>query len=99
MDYLKNYDWPGNIRELENVIELIVNSEVIQMNLWNEVPDEEEKALSSFRGNTLEQIEKHYITEVINEVKGNMTLAAKILDIARSSLYRKIEKYNITVRK
>ena len=99
MEYLKNYDWPGNIRELENVIELIVNSEVIQMNLWNEVSEEETKPLNSFSGNTLEQMEKHYVTEVIKEVKGNMTLAAKILDIARSSLYRKIEKYNIDVRK
>ncbi|MBZ9686481.1 sigma-54-dependent Fis family transcriptional regulator [Clostridium estertheticum] len=95
MDYLINYDWPGNIRELENVIERIVNSEVIQMNLYNEVPLEEKKSIDLYVGNTLEQMEKHYITEVIKEVNGNMSLAAKILDIARSSLYRKVEKYEI----
>jgi transcriptional regulator of acetoin/glycerol metabolism len=95
MDYLKNYDWPGNIRELENVIERIVNSEVIQMNLYDEVARVEKKASNLYIGNTLEQMEKHHITEVIKEVNGNMSLAAKILDIARSSLYRKIEKYNI----
>jgi transcriptional regulator with PAS, ATPase and Fis domain len=99
MDYLKNYDWPGNIRELENVIERIVNSEVIQMNLYDEVACVEKKASNLYIGNTLEQMEKHHITEVVKEVNGNMSLAAKILDIARSSLYRKIEKYNIDCTK
>jgi len=36
-----------------------------------------------------------HITGVIKNVKGNLTLAAKILDIGRNTLYRKIEKYNI----
>ncbi len=95
MSYLKNYDWPGNIRELENVIERIVNSEQIQMNLSNEIAEKQELSIDLYKDTTLEQMEKHHITEVIKEVKGNMSLAAKILDIARSSLYRKIEKYKI----
>ncbi|WP_291637583.1 sigma 54-interacting transcriptional regulator, partial [Clostridium sp.] len=94
MNYLKNYDWPGNIRELENVIERIVNTEVIQMNLYNDEAEKHKKSIEPYIGITLEQMEKQHITEVIKEVKGNMSLAAKILDIARSSLYRKIEKYN-----
>lgn len=94
MEYLKNYEWQGNIRELENVIELIVNTESIQPNFL------EKKVITSHSAKTnislsLEQVEKQHIITVLNETMGNLTAAAKILGIGRNTLYRKLEKYDI----
>jgi sigma-54 dependent transcriptional regulator, acetoin dehydrogenase operon transcriptional activator AcoR len=94
MDYLKNHEWQGNIRELENVIELIVNTESVQPNFLGK----KVKAINTAKTNiglSLEQVEKQHIMTTLNETLGNVTTAAKILGIGRNTLYRKIEKYDI----
>lgn len=97
MEYLKSYDWPGNIRELENVIEYIVNSETIQKNLYEASM---EQAPVNIRSDiSLDQMEKQYITNIVKETDGNITAASRILGIGRNTLYRKIEKYNIDCSK
>jgi PAS domain S-box-containing protein len=95
MNYLQNYDLPGNIRELENIIELIVNTETIQLNLWNGDIEKNAADIKSDTHLSLDQMEKQHIISVLREYKGNITISAKVLDIGRNTLYRKIEKHNI----
>lgn len=96
LNSLKSREWQGNIRELENVIELIVNTEslqpsmIVKKTLGKEILPKASKLLS------LEEMEKQHISEVLNAALGNVTTAAKILGIGRNTLYRKLEKYEIS---
>ncbi len=94
MSALKAYDWPGNIRELENVVQrmvLMTDGELI------DAPDlpplmrfsaAQEKRLDR----TLADVEAEYIGEVLASVGGNKTRAARILDIDRKTLREKLRR-------
>ena len=94
LDFLKKHEWPGNIRELENVIELIVNTESVQPNFLGNKAKTNPTVLAN-TNLSLEQVEKQHIITVLDETMGNHTAAAKILGIGRNTLYRKLEKYDI----
>ena len=95
---LINYDWPGNIRELENVIELIINTESIPVNLGKKLIRPNEDFLNLDEENLkLEFMEKNHILAVMEKFKGNVTCAAKALGVGRNTLYRKLEKYNLEI--
>jgi transcriptional regulator with GAF, ATPase, and Fis domain len=91
MAVLDRYQWPGNIRELENAIEraMVVAQE----------PElrEEDFALRmpvpEHSPRTLEDMEKLHILAVLEECKGNQTVAAEVLDIDRVTLHNKLKKY------
>jgi len=101
---LKMHNWPGNIRELKNVIERSVILEnnttltpsslpvEIQYNENNPVQDAT-KVLSAF---SLASAEKIHIRKVFNHTNGNKTETARLLNIALTTLYRKLEEYNIS---
>ncbi len=98
---LMNYDFPGNVRELENIIErgvALTNTNVIETGHLPE--DLRELSIKTFRKKdgkipSLDEQEESYIKWVLNEVGGNKTLAAQILGIDRVSLWRKLKKYGL----
>lgn len=94
---LKQYAWPGNIRELKNIIERSVILEDGGQMTVNSLPFEithadPDSALSSF---DLANVEKLHIKKVLNYTKGNKTETARLLNIGLTTLYRKIEEYKI----
>jgi transcriptional regulator with PAS, ATPase and Fis domain len=101
MELLCQYGWPGNIRELENVIERAValtNGPEITV---NELPEYiSNLSIETYRRHdqklpTLEEQEKNYIKWVLDKCEGNKTRAAKIMGIDRVSLWRKIKRFGL----
>jgi DNA-binding NtrC family response regulator len=98
---LMSYDFPGNVRELENIIErgvALTNGAAIETGHLPE--DLRELSIKTFRKKegkipSLEEQEEAYIKWVLSEVGGNKTLAAQILGIDRVSLWRKLKKYGL----
>lgn len=101
MAILTNYDFPGNVRELENIIERGVALTTDEMLKVEQLPDDlravNVRAFRRLREKlpTLETQEADYIHWVLEQTAGNRTRAAEILGIDRVSLWRKLKKYGV----
>lgn len=99
---LQAYSWPGNIRELRNVIErAVLLSEHKNITLKDLHFDGHAQVGTPFLDTrlTLLELEKQHIERVLNEERGRVEKAAKRLGIPRSSLYQKIKKHQIIMSK
>ncbi len=101
LDLLMNYEFPGNVRELENVIErgvAVCTGGRIEL---AHMPEElRQFPVQSFRRRnggllTLEEMERNYIRWVLGEAGGNQQLAAQHLGIDRVTLWRKLKRYEL----
>lgn len=105
MNYLVNYPWPGNVRQLKNIIErviimvpkdVITDEDIIkyveQADTFTDVTGSEKSSLKEAK----EQFEKEFIEKVLRDNNMNVTAAAKELGIERTNLHRKIKQYNIS---
>lgn len=107
LDLFLNYDWPGNIRELQNVLERAMNrvtGEILEIKYFEQFitrinncrilfaqPHQRDYFLRDMKA----EIERQALVEALKKTNGNKVKAAKQLDISRNVLYRKLSKYNM----
>jgi two-component system nitrogen regulation response regulator NtrX len=108
LDALMAYSWPGNVRELRNLIErlcILTSGDVIRR---DDLPAltivrEEDARKDPFGLRTYQEfkdfMEKEYLERKLRENNGNVSRTARQLDMQRSNLYKKLEKYGIDFRK
>lgn len=95
MDLLVAYDWPGNVRELQNAMEravLVCTGQEIQP---GDLPFRAGKLEELMASRALSSMEREHIRRVLEETHGNISQAARLLEIDRVTLYNKIRKFDL----
>ena len=107
---LRHYSWPGNIRELENIIERAVNVAKSSLIAASDLPDflslrqeiqreDQSSPEDAYTGDNLYMQECRAIINTLSRCNGNIRLAAQELGIARSALYGKLTRFGIDYAK
>ena len=103
LDQLIQYDWPGNLRELQAVIERAIiltdgkniASEHLPMSIQSENLTNFEDGLKIARGMVISDFEKHALQHYLNKSRGSVTIAANLAKLPRTSFYRLLDKHAV----
>lgn len=98
MKKMSQYQWPGNVRELQHALERAVimsDSDILESDDFLLTTRSEKVAEIEIDTYNLDEVEKNIIVKVLKQNQGNVTQAATILGLTRTSLYRRMEKYDL----
>ena len=106
IDLFENYDWPGNVREMENIIERAVALAKGDKITVNELPPQfasknnasavfSKSSLSEVRNKAVEEVEKKYFLFLLNKHQGNITHISEEAGMTRRHIHRILKKYNL----
>lgn len=103
LSLINNYTWPGNIRELENVIEHafvvcrgdIIETEHLPERLWSMLDNKDTYTKNGNQRSPLDNAEKKMIVETLEKFGGSRIKTAKALGINKTTLWRKMKKYGL----
>ncbi len=98
MEQMVSYHWPGNVRELENVIEraIVIDQGPEVKAKYMPFGSSEVPAPCEDGPKALQDVEKEHILRILEQSQWNISKAAKILDIDRTTLHKKIQKFGIS---
>jgi DNA-binding NtrC family response regulator len=103
---LKNYSWPGNLRELENMIERAVvltssseiEAEHLPLHLQDVAGFKPQLGFKPSKSRAIEQFERQALASYLSEAKGNVSRAALLANIPRRTFHRMLKKHKLTPR-
>ena len=105
IEWMKRLSWPGNIRELKNLVErviLVSNKDIIELEDFTDEyksgPQKTSKtSIPEVGSMTLDEVEKNMVVKALDHYNNNISKAAKSLGLSRAALYRRMEKFGITL--